>query len=208
MKKIRFIFIMALILTVFSGGFVLAKQADWPDEVEFAAVPTESVATMSERLDPIVKELEKALGIKVRLRHASDYRGVIEAIRSEKIEFAMFGPKSYIEARDNYGNCEPIVKQIEDNGSGGYRSCLIASTETDIFSPEDAQGASFAFNDPNSTSGYLVPMTLFLQKLKTKPDNYFSKVTFSGSHEASIITVANGHVEAASTNLEAIKRAV
>ena len=183
------------------------KPADWPDKIKLGAVPTENAMSLSTKLEPLVNYLEDELGVEVEIFHATDYRGVIEALRFGKIDIAKLGPKSYIEAKDNYGKVEPIVKFISNTGSPGYRSCLIASTGTGIYSPEDAKGAEFAFNDPNSTSGYLVPMTLFLQKMKVKPKEYFSKVTFSGSHEASIIAVANSNVEVASTNLNAIKRA-
>ena len=73
------------------------------------------------------------------------------------------GPKSYVEAsNNNYANVEPIAQLQLANGSLGYRSCLIVHADSDIFSPEDIAGKTFAFNDPNSTSGYLVPSTFFL----------------------------------------------
>src|SRR5262245_54630832 len=62
-------------------------------------------------------------------------------------------------------------------------------------------GKTFAFNDPNSTSGYLVPSAFFMLEMGVDPKKLFSKVTFSGSHEASILAVANKKVEVASTNL-------
>ncbi len=74
-------------------------------------------------------------------------------------------------------------------------------SESDLFSPEDMGGKTFAFNDPNSTSGYLVPSAMFMMEMGVDPKKYFSKVTFSGSHEASILAVANKKVEIASTNL-------
>jgi len=73
--------------------------------------------------------------------------------------------------------------------------------DSDIFSPEDMAGKTFAFNDPNSTSGYLVPSAFFMMELGVDPKKHFSKVTFSGSHEASILAVAAKKVEIASTNL-------
>ena len=79
--------------------------------------------------------------------------------------------------------------------------CLIAHTDSEIFSPEDLAGKTFAFNDPNSTSGYLVPSAFFMNELGVDPKKHFSKLTFSGPHEASIMAVANKKVEVASTNL-------
>src|SRR5215472_2771389 len=62
-------------------------------------------------------------------------------------------------------------------------------------------GKTFAFNDPNSTSGCLVPSAFFMMEMNTDPAKLFSKVTFSGAHEASILAVANKKVDVASTNL-------
>ena len=75
-----------------------------------------------------------------------------------------------------------------------------------MFSPEDTAGKMFAFNDPNSTSGYLVPSTFFMMEMAIDPAKHFSKVTFSGSHEASILAVANKKVEVASTNLPDVQQ--
>ena len=74
-------------------------------------------------------------------------------------------------------------------------------SDSDVFGPEDMAGKTFAFNDPNSTSGYLVPSTFFMTEMGVDPKKHFSKVTFSGSHEASILAVAHKKVEVASTNL-------
>ncbi len=78
----------------------------------------------------------------------------------------------------------------------------------DIFSPEDTGGRTFAFNDPNSTSGYLVPSAFFLMEMGVDPQKHFSKVSFSGSHEASILAVAHKKVEVASTNLPDLQQLV
>jgi phosphonate transport system substrate-binding protein len=180
----------------------VGADATWPKEITFALLSTENAAEITRRWTPILAQLEKDLGIKVRSTAATDYRGTIEAVKFKKAEMAHLGPKSYVEASTgNYANVEPIAQLQLANGSLGYRSCLIVHAESDIFSPEDLAGRTFAFNDPNSTSGYLVPSAFFLMEMGVDPKKHFSKLTFSGSHEASILAVANKKVEAASTNL-------
>jgi len=162
---------------------------------------------VTRRWEPILAQLEKDLGVKVKPIMASDYRGTIEALKFKKAEIGHLGPKSYVEAtNDNYANVEPVVQIRHTNGSLGYRSCLIVHTDSDIFSPEDIGGKTFAFNDPNSTSGYLVPMTMFLNEMGINPKQHYSKLTFSGSHEASILAVMHKKVEVASTNLPDIQQ--
>jgi len=190
-----------------SASLTQAADPSWPKELTFALLSTESAPEVTRRWEPILAQLEKDLGVKIKPIMASDYRGTIEALKFKKAEIGHLGPKSYVEAtNDNYANVEPVVQIRHSNGSMGYRSCLIVHTDSDIFSPEDIGGKTFAFNDPNSTSGYLVPMTMFLNEMGINPKQHFSKLTFSGSHEASILAVMNKKVEVASTNLPDVQQ--
>jgi phosphonate transport system substrate-binding protein len=191
-----------LALIALGSALTSAQDAPWPKEVTFALLSTENAAEITRRWAPIMAQLEKDLNVKVKTVTGTDYRGTIEALKFKKAEIGHLGPKSYVEAsNNNYANVEPIAQLRLGNGSLGYRSCLIVHADSDIFSPEDMAGKTFAFNDPNSTSGYLVPTMFFLTEMSVDPQKYFSKVTFSGSHEASILAVANKKVEVASTNL-------
>jgi phosphonate transport system substrate-binding protein len=175
--------------------------------VTFALLSTESAPDIVRRWSPILAQLEKDLGIKVKHVSATDYRGTIEALKFNKAQVGWLGPKAYVEAsNDNYANVEPIVQIQHANGSLGYRSCLLVHADSDLFSPEDIAGKTFAFNDPNSTSGYLVPMTFFSMEMGVDPQEYFSKLTFSGSHEASIVAVANKKIDVASSNLPDVQQ--
>src|SRR5262249_16956349 len=160
-----------------------AVDPTWPKELTFALLSTESAPEVVRRWGPILAQLEKDLGMKVKHVTASDYRGTIEALKFKKAEVGHLGPKAYVEAtKDTYANTEPVVQGRQANGALGYRSCLIVHVDSDIFSPEDIGGKTFAFNDPNSTSGYLVPMTMFLNEMGVDPKQHFAKLTFSGSH--------------------------
>jgi phosphonate transport system substrate-binding protein len=196
--------ILALALLTIAGWVAPSAATDpsWPKEITFALLSTENASEITRRWGPILAQLEKDLGVKVKSVTATDYRGTIEALKFKKAEIGHLGPKSYVEAStNNYANVEPIAQLQLANGSLGYRSCLIVHSDSDLFSPEDMAGKTFAFNDPNSTSGYLVPSAFFMMELSVDPKKYFSKITFSGSHEASILAVANKKVEVASTNL-------
>jgi phosphonate transport system substrate-binding protein len=201
MRAIR---VLTVALLMVAGWVVSSPAADptWPKELTFALLSTENAAEITRRWGPILAQLEKDLGVKVKAATATDYRGTIEALKFKKAEIGHLGPKSYVEAsNNNYANVEPIAQLQLANGSLGYRSCLIVHTDSEIFTPEDMGGKTFAFNDPNSTSGYLVPSAFFMMDMGMDPKKYFSKVTFSGSHEASILAVANKKVDIASTNM-------
>jgi len=201
MRSLR-VAVATMVAVLAMVGAAGATDPSWPKEVTFGLLSTENAAEITRRWAPILAQLEKDLGVKVKAVTATDYRGTIEALKFKKAELGHLGPKSYVEAStNNYANVEPIAQLQLANGSLGYRSCLIVHADSDIFSPEDMAGKTFAFNDPNSTSGYLVPSAFFMMELGVDPKKHFSKVTFSGSHEASILAVSAKKVEIASTNL-------
>jgi phosphonate transport system substrate-binding protein len=196
--------ILAIALLAFAGWVTPSAATDpsWPKELTFALLSTENASEITRRWGPILAQLEKDLGVKVKSVTATDYRGTIEALKFKKAELGHLGPKAYVEASaNNYANVEPIAQLQLANGSLGYRSCLIVHSDSEVFTPEDMAGKTFAFNDPNSTSGYLVPSAFFMMDMGVDAKKYFSKITFSGSHEASILAVANKKVEIASTNM-------
>ena len=199
MRLLRTLLVLGLLILPWSAR---AADPSWPKEMTFALLSTENAAEITRRWGPILAQLEADLGVKIKPVTATDYRGTIEALKFKKAELGHLGPKSYVAASaNNYANVEPIAQLQLANGSLGYRSCLIVHADSDIFSPEDMAGKTFAFNDPNSTSGYLVPSAFFMMEMNTDPAKLFSKITFSGSHEASILAVANKKVDVASTNL-------
>jgi phosphonate transport system substrate-binding protein len=199
MRLLRTLLVLGLLTLPWSAR---AADPSWPKEMTFALLSTENASEITRRWGPILAQLEADLGVKIKPVTATDYRGTIEALKFKKAELGHLGPKSYVAASaNNYANVEPIAQLQLANGSLGYRSCLIVHADSDIFSPEDLAGKTFAFNDPNSTSGYLVPSAFFMLEMNTDPAKLFSKITFSGSHEASILAVANKKVDVASTNL-------
>ena len=197
------------LIVLILAGRAWTADPSWPKELTFALLSTESSPEVGRRWTPILSQLGKDLGVSIKQVASTDYRGSIEALKFNKAQIGQLGPKGYIEAsNNNYANVEPLAQLQHANGSLGYRSCLIVHAASDLFSPEDIAGKTFAFNDPNSTSGYLVPMTFFLMEMGIEPKEYFSKLTFSGSHEASILAVANKKVDVSSTNLPDVQQMV
>ena len=115
------------------------------------------------------------------------------------IDFAYFGPKSYTEAAEK-ANGVALAMELDKNGNPGYTPIIIAKSGSGIKNMQQAKGKTFAFTDPNSTSGYLMPSVTFMRDFKINPKKYFSSISFSGSHGASILAVKNGKIDVAATN--------
>jgi phosphonate transport system substrate-binding protein len=176
-----------------------ANPTDWPKKVRIGLIPTEGGADIVERFKPLIDHLQRTLGVEIEPQSASDYAGIITAMAHKHIELAYLGPKSYVEAAER-ADAQAVALECDKDGTQGYHSLIISKKGSGINTMEQAKGHLFAFNDPNSTSGYLVPMVLFKRDLNVDPEKYFKEVKWSGSHGASILGVKNGTIEVASTN--------
>lgn len=136
--------------------------------------------------------VEKELGVPVKVFTPADYDGVIQGLLGGTIDYAWLGASGYAKIYlTNPDAVDVMLTKQNLDGSTGYYSIGFARVDSGIKSIEDAKGKSFAFADPNSTSGYLVPAAELTAKygdLKA----YFSEVAMSGGHEQTIVGVANG----------------
>lgn len=197
MKKILGLSVMSAML-LSSLTTPAMSQEKWPDEVTFGVIPVASSRNMSDSFGSLTEHVEKSLGIKVKLQVAGDYAGVITGMQHGHIDLAYFGPKSYCEAADRAG-AEAVVVEVGESGVAGYHGYIISKKGSDLKTVDSLKDKKWAFTDPHSTSGTLVP-TVYFNDVHIDPENFFSKVIYSGSHEASILSVKAGKVDAASTN--------
>ena len=137
-------------------------------------------------------KIEDALGVPVKLFTPADYDGVIQGLLGGTIDMAWLGASAYAKTYLTDPNAVEVklTKQNAD-GSTGYYSIGFARKDSGITTIENAKGKVFAFGEPNSTSGYLVPAAE-LQTKYGKLEDYFAEVKFSGGHEQTIVGVANG----------------
>ena len=188
-----------LLLLGLFAGLAIAAPEGWPDKLVLGVVPTESSSHQTERWDPLVDHLAKTLGIPVKLQVASDYAAVITAMQFKHVDLAYFGPKSYVEAATR-ASAECFVVELGLEGTPGYRGLIISKKGSGIDKLEQGKGKTWAFVDPNSTSGTLVPTIHLVKERKIDPATYFPKVVYSGSHEASMLSVKAGKIDLAATN--------
>lgn len=151
------------------------------------------------RQQPFQDYIQRALGVPLRVFRATDYAGVVEALRSGQIEFARIGPANYALAhRVMGGRVIPFARDRDDQGESGYHSVAFVKADSPFHWIEDLRGRSFAFADPNSTSGFAFPAH-FLRRAGFDPASFFARTGFSGSHEQSVIAVLNGTFDAGAT---------
>jgi len=148
------------------------------------------------------KYTEEALGVPVKLFTPADYDGVIQGMLGGSIDMSWLGASAYAKAYlTDPEAVEPVLVKTNLDGSFTYHSIGFARKDKGVTSLADLKGKVFAFGDPNSTSGYLIPSIEIPQEIGATMDSgdYFAEVKFVGGHEQTIVAVANGEVDAGVT---------
>jgi phosphonate transport system substrate-binding protein len=185
-----------------------AVQAQELKEINFGIISTESSQNLKSQWQPILADMEKKTGLKVHAFFASDYAGIIEGMRFNKVQVAWFGNKSAMEAVDR-ANGEIFAQMLNDDGTKGYYSHLIVNKDSNLHSLQDvlknAKSLSFGNGDPNSTSGFLVPSYYVFAQNHVDPKSAF-KVVRTSNHESNALAVANKQVDVATNNSEQMQK--
>jgi phosphonate transport system substrate-binding protein len=189
-----------LISTLLAGVLAGSCASAFARDLVMGLIPAENNEEMVKTFEPMRAYLEKKLGEKVKIFTATDYTGVIEAMKKKRVDIAWFGPLSYYLAEMEAG-AEPFAVGIrEGSDSPTYKSMLIVPCGNGIESIKDLKGKSVAFVDPASTSGGLVPTYMVKKETGMMPQEYFGKFTYAGSHDAAELAVKNRTVDAAADN--------
>jgi len=161
-------------------------------------IPAEDARAVVRQSKDVMEQISKALSMKTEIFVGSDYNATIEAMRASKVDVALMGAFGYVLATTQAPVEAFAVTVTKKSNSPDYHSIIIArNDETDLTSLDSLRGHTFAFVDPSSTSGSLMPKAAMMDG-HIVPENDLKKVIYSGGHDASIIAVAEGKVDAAS----------
>ena len=125
------------------------------------------------------------------------YAEVNEMLGKGEIDLAFLCSGPYVRGRDRHGLRLLAAPMVD--GDHNYYSYLIVHRDSPYFSLEDLQGKSFAFTDPDSNTGRLVP-SYWVFLTGKEPEEFFSRIIFTYGHDNSIMAVARGLVDAAAVD--------
>ena len=195
----RTIIIAALAASVAMPAFADDWRKDY-SVIKFGILSGENEKDRLMRNEPLRAHLQETLGVEVEIFTAGNYDGVIQAIAADQIEVARFGSSSYAAAYTaTNGGVIPTLTTLKHDGTTGYYSIVVSRCDSGIETLADAEGKVHAFADPDSTSGYAVPYFNMVEREGFVPEEFFSAVPFSGSHEAGVSGVAQGTFDTAAT---------
>ena len=117
---------LAVMMTV--GAMVSPFAHAEVKELNFGIISTESTQGLKGQWTPFLDDMSKKMGVRVNPFFATDYAGVIQAMRFGKVDVAWFGNKSAMEAVDRAGG-EIFAQTVDVSGNPGYWSLLITHKE-------------------------------------------------------------------------------
>ncbi|WP_028647100.1 phosphate/phosphite/phosphonate ABC transporter substrate-binding protein [Nocardiopsis sp. CNT312] len=184
----------ALVLASACGSASGAANAADPDTLVFGLIPNENAASLNASYAPLADLVAEASGKEVELEVMTNYAALIEAQRAGTVHIAMYGPFSYVLARDSGVDISPIAAELyEKDGEPSYHSYMVARADSGITALADLRGRTVCFVDPNSTSGRLYPLA-GLVGAGLEEGDYTER--FSGGHDASLLAVRDGDCDA------------
>ncbi len=172
-----------------------ALTAHAAETLRVSAIPDEAPTELLRKFKPLGAYLEQQLGMKVEFVPVADYPAVVEALATDRLDMAWLGGFTFVQVNLKTGNAIPLVQREQD---AAFTSTFI-SADPQIKSLKDLKGKTFAFGSISSTSGSLMPRYFMLQD-GIKPESYFSRVAYSGAHDATAAWVQAGKVDAGVLN--------
>lgn len=189
MKNILMCLMTALLLTSCTNKHELGSKEN---PIRFYLVPAQDMLTLADNGKILEAYLKKEMDCEVVVELPISFISVVEAFGSKRADAAIINTFGYILANEKYG-VEARLKLI-NRGRDEYYGQIIARSDSKIKSIKDLNGKKFAFVDPASTSGYLLPLKLFKEEKITIKEH-----VFSGRHDTVVSAVYQKQVDAGAT---------
>jgi phosphonate transport system substrate-binding protein len=193
----------ALLVTLPSA--VLAQAKAPVKTVNFSILATESSTSLQSFWAPIIADMEKQTGYKIKPFYGSNYTALIEAMRFKQTDVGWFSNQSGLEAIRRSGG-EVFVRTFDPSGRDGYRSLIIVPAKSNLTLEQVLKcdkSLNFGIGDAKSTSGTLAPMTYLFAPRGIKPAECFKTVR-TANHQANLFAVARGVLDVATNNSTAV----
>ncbi|WP_264310235.1 putative selenate ABC transporter substrate-binding protein [Pseudomonas putida] len=182
-----------------AAGLVLsccAVVAQAAETLRVSAIPDEAPTELQRKFKPLGEYLSKQLGMEVKFVPVADYPAVVESLASDRLDLAWLGGFTFVQVHLKDPTATPLVQREQD---AQFTSKFITANPN-VKSLADLKGKSFAFGSISSTSGSLMPRYFMLKEDNIKPEDYFSRVAYSGAHDATAAWVQAGKVDAGVLN--------
>lgn len=167
------------------------------ESLRFAVAAVNSPLLTLGLYEGLFKYLEKELGKPVEFVQRKTYADINQLLRNGEVDIAIICTGAYVAAKEEFG-LEAIAMPVV-NGATVYYSYVIVRKDSPVGSFAGLRGKTYAFTDPLSNSGRLVPLYQ-LALMNETPARFFSRYIFTYSHDNSIKAVSKKLVDGASVD--------
>jgi phosphonate transport system substrate-binding protein len=200
------ILLSTVAIVALGAGATAGFAQEMPKELRVGILGGENEADRLKNYACLADHLTKDLGFaKVSLFPAADYDGVIQGLLGGTIDVAELGASGYagVVLKDPKA-ITPVLVPKQADGSTGYYSVALALKSSGIKTLMDAKGKRLGYADPDSTSGYLIPLTQMPKTTGAPNKEFFASADFQGGHENNVLAVRDGKVDIASDDSSGI----
>ena len=148
-------------ITVVAGfvqGVTMSAYADEKPHLTLGRI-TQEPGKNIDRLTAMAQYLDAKLSSdsisSVQIAIVDSREKMAEMLRNGEIDLFSETPLMALDLMEQ-GLAEPLVREWK-NGAAEYHSVIVVRRDSGLRSLEDLRGRKFAFEDPGSTSGYLLP---------------------------------------------------
>ncbi len=183
------------------GGGEKKASGAMPTEITFSILSAEGQASAGPLWQPLLDDMAKATGVKIKPFFGSNYTVLVEAMRGEQTQVGWFSAKPALEAVDR-ANAEVIARTVNKEGLDSYQATLIARKDSGITLDmvlACGKKYNFGIGDAQSTSGTLAPMSFLFNPRGIVPASCFKTVR-SANHQSNALGVASGVLDVATSN--------
>jgi phosphonate transport system substrate-binding protein len=191
----------ALLSAVALFALVGHVQAEDLKEFRVGIIGGENEADRLRNYQCLGDHLKTSFGFeKVSFFPAADYDGVIQGLLGGTLDYAELGASGFAKIHLAKADAvEPILTTVQTDGSTGYHSIMVARKDSCITKLEDLKGKKLGFADPDSTSGYLIPLVTLPEAIGGPVKEFFGSTGFGGGHENLVLEVLKGTFDAGTT---------
>jgi phosphonate transport system substrate-binding protein len=193
----------ALLAAACAAALFAAAPAGAEEMKEFriGMLGGENEADRLRNIQCLIDHLKPVMGVeKVSVFPAADYDGVVQGLLGGTLDYAELGASAYAKVfLEDKGAVEPILTTVQVDGSTGYYTIMVASKKSGVTKLEEMKGKKLGFADPDSTSGYLVPVVALPKDIGMPVKEFFGETGFGGGHENLVLEVVKGTFDAGTT---------
>ena len=185
------------ILVDFTKTVKVEKPENTPSEApafRFAIAAMISPKDTSVYYRQLLHYIGHQLDRNIQLIQRKTYGEINELLGKGQIDLAFICSGPYVTGKEKYGF--ELLATPEVQKSHFYQSYLIVNKASQFKNFKDLRGQVFAFTDPDSNTGKLVP-TYWLSQMGERPETFFRKTIYTYSHDNSILAVAKTLVDGA-----------